>query len=295
MRRNLIIAVLLATAAPLAAQPDYRGELRVFRHQITLQGFRFENFFQARGGAPEEDVNAAGFEYTTAYRRHENGPDFFGSLYVINYGVEGTVNTFGGRVGMSRYGNVHGFYAYLDRMQNGWSFDIGETTANANITSIVGIYSYRVHQDWQLGLSSYSEWQSFDVERTGYEGTYHELEGEVRYRGFGRIFEPRLGYAFAERDVEDPSDRYDHRYWFVELRSRPHPRVDVSVRFRDRTRDYQTVDRVEERDQWQLRGIFRQTNRIAWMARLTHEDVDSSRPNADFDTTRLYAGFIVDF
>ena len=286
---------LLAAAAPLAAQPDYRGEPGVFRHQIQMQVFYFDNFFQARGDDPEIDVTAAGWEYSAATRLTETGPDFFGALYATNYGREGLETSYGGRLGIARYGSVHSFYAYVDRLQNGWSFDTGETTANANITSIYGTYSYRFVPDWQAELTTYNEWQSFDVEETGFEGDYNQLEGEVRYRGFGRIFEPRLGYAIGKRDAENMSDSYDYRHWAIEVTTRPMPQLDLSLRYRDRLRDYETIDRTENRDQIQLRAIFRHSDRLATTAMYTWEDVNSSVPGRDFDKSRLFAGFTIGF
>lgn len=292
--RYLIAALMLAAAVPVLAQPDYRGETGIFRHEIQLQAFHFENFFQARGGVPEESLNAAGFEYGAAYRAKENGPDFFGALYAINYSGEDTETSLGGRLGVARYGSVHSFYAYIDRLENGYAFDIEETTANANITALYGYYSYRFAPDWQAGASTYKELTRFDVE-TGYEGTYNQYEAELRYRGFGRIFEPRIGYGIAEREVDNPTDSYDHRHWFVQIGSRPHPKLDLSLRYRDRRRDYQTVERVEDRGQIQFRAIFRHTDRLATTAMYTHESVTSSIPNRDFDTGRLFAGFTIGF
>ncbi|HVS30069.1 MAG TPA: outer membrane beta-barrel protein [Thermoanaerobaculia bacterium] len=292
--RCLLGGFLLAASAPLAAQPAYRGEPRLFRHEIQLQAYLFNNFFQARGGAPEEDVRAAGVEYGVAYRREENAPDFFGALYAINYAHEGTKTTFGGRIGGSYYGSRHSFYGYLDHMQNGWAFDVEETTANADITALLALYSYRVHPDWQVGLNGYNEWLSFDVD-TGYEGDYYQMEGEVRYRGFGSILEPRIGYAVGRRNVENDRDSYDHRHWFVELSTEPHPNVDLSARYRRRTRDYRTVEREEDRPQIRVRAVFRHNERISWIMQIIREDVDSSLPGRDFETSRVFAGVMLGF
>ncbi|HEU4522403.1 MAG TPA: hypothetical protein VFT12_10390 [Thermoanaerobaculia bacterium] len=287
--------VLLTAAAPLVAQPDYRGEPGVFRHQIQMQVYHFDNFFQARGDTPEIDVTAAGWEYGAATRLTETGPDFFGALYVMNYDREGLATSYGGRAGIARYGSVHSFYGYIDRLQNGWSFDIAEETANANITSLYATYSYRVVRDWQLELTTYNEWQSFDVEETGYDGDYNQLEGEVRYRGFGRIFEPRIAYAVGQRDVDNQTDTYDYRHWAVEVTSRPIPNLDLSLRYRDRTRDYERIDRLEDRGQIQFRAILRHSDRLATTAMITHEDVNSSVPGRDFAKRRIFAGFTIGF
>lgn len=294
LKHHLIAAVLLAGAGPLSAQLNDPGEPRVLRSEIQLQAIRFGNFFQARGGAPEEDVNAAGVEYRATYRFEAEGPDFHGAAYVLNYDERGTETSFGGRFGVSRYGSVHWYNVYLDHMQNGYAFDIDETTANADITALAGSYSYRLTRDWRIGVDSYNEWQRFDVE-TGFENEYVRLQAEARYRGFGRIFEPRVGVATARRNVQNARDSYDEPFWFVQLRSRPNPRLDLSLRYRDRTRDYRTIDRTEDRDQVTFRADFRQTSRMAWTAMVIYEDVNSSLPGRDFDTSRLFTGFTFGF
>jgi hypothetical protein len=294
LTRYFFAALLLATTAPLIAQPDYRGEPREIRSEVQIQGFHFDNFFQARGSVPKQGMNAAGFEYGVAYRPTETSPDIFGALYATNYSRQGTETSFGGRVGLAKYGSVHSIYGYLDYLRNGYSFDVGETRANANITSFFGSYSYRVNPKWQVGLNTYDEWGRFNV-NTGFENDYKELEGEVRYRGFGRVFEPRVGYGLGEQDVRTASDSYDQKHWFVAVTSRPHPRWDLTARYRVRSRDYQNVDREEDRDQILLRAIFHHNGRLATTASFTHETVNSSLPRGDFDTNRLFAGFTVGF
>lgn len=294
MRGQILIAATLLVAAPLFAQPDDRGEYRPYRSEIQLQLYRFDNFFQARGDAPEESVSAGGAEYRAAYRRRPDAPDIYGALYVLNYGHSGTETSFGGRVGVARYGSVHWFNVYVDRLENGWSFDIDETRANANVTTLAGSYSYRLARDWRIGLDSYNEWQRFDV-TTGHENDYQRVEFDVRYRGLRPRLEPSIGYAVGRRNVQDDRDSYDDRQWFVQLSSDPHPRLDLSLRYRNRTRDYRNVTRTDDRNQWQLRAIYRQNSRLRWMAMFTTEDIDSSLQGRDYDTGRLFAGITYGF
>jgi hypothetical protein len=117
----------------------------------------------------------------------------------------------------------------------------------------------------------------------------------VRYRGFGRIAEPRIGLAIGQRDAENNSDSYDYNHWFVQVTSRPIERLDLSLRYRDRNRDYQNADRTEDRGQIQLRAVFRHTDRLATTAVFTHEDVSSSVPGRDFDKSQVFAGFTIGF
>jgi hypothetical protein len=292
--KPLLFATLLI-ALPLAAQPmENENEQRVFRQEVELQLYRFGNFFQAREGQPEEDVNGFGAEYRAAWRQAPGRPDLYGALNVLSYAGNAGETSYGGRVGVSHYGEVHSFNVALDRQENGYSFDVGDRTASASITSLGGQYTYRLARDWDVGAESYLEWQRFDVE-TGSENDYHNLGAQVRYRGFGRLFRPRAGYVVGERDVETASESYDDRYWYVQVDTAPNARLNASLRYRDRTRDYDGA-RTDDRDQWRLRAQWRQTERIAWTGSYTREQVSSSEPGrGSFDTDVLFAGIIVGF
>ena len=279
----------------MSAQPmENENEQRVFRHEIELQLWRFGNFFQARQGQPEEDVNGIGAEYRGAWRLSPGGADLFAGVNVLNYAGGAEQTSYGARVGAAHYGSVHSYYASLDRQENGYSFDVGDQTASASITSITGQYQYRFASDWEAGAETYLEWQRFDVE-TGFENDYRSLGANIRYRGLGRIFRPRLGYVVGQRDVETESQTYDDRYWYVQLDSAPHERVSASLRYRDRTRDYAGA-RTDDRDQWRVRVQFRQTERFAWTASYTRESTTSSDlARGSFDTDVLFAGLILGF
>jgi hypothetical protein len=269
-------------------------ETRVFRHEVELQLYRFGNFFQAREGQPEEDVNGIGAEWRAAWRMAPGRPDFYAALNVLSYSGDAGETSYGGRVGVSHYGAVHSYNFALDRQENGYSFDVGDRTAAANITALSGQYTYRLFRDWEAGAETYLERQRFDVE-TGFENDYHSLGAQVRYRGLGRILRPRIGYVVGERDVEAASESYDDRYWYVQLDSTPFQRLTASFRYRNRTRDY-AGNRTDDRDQWRLRAQLRQTQRLAWTASYTRERVSSNEPGrGSFDTDVLFAGLIVGF
>ncbi|MGZ5431423.1 MAG: hypothetical protein ACXW5U_00370 [Thermoanaerobaculia bacterium] len=293
MKRFLFVALLVTI--PLSGQPmEDENEQRVFRNEVELQLWRFGNFFQAREGQPEEDVNGVGVEYRAAYRRAPGQPDFFAGVNVLNYAGDAGQTSYGARVGASYYGSTHSYYVSLDRQENGYSFDVGDQTASASITALSGQYTYRIASDWDVGAETYLEWQRFDLE-TGFENDYQSLGAQVRYRGLGRVFRPRIGYVVGQRDVETETQSYDDRYWYVQIDTVPHKRVTASVRYRDRTRDYSGA-RTDDRDQWRVRGLFRQTERLAWTASYTRERTSSSEPGrGSFDTDVLFAGFIVGF
>lgn len=289
-----LIATLLFVAAPLLAQPAETDTFRVFRSEVELQAYRFGNFFQARDGQPEQSVNAFGAEYRAAYRARLESPDYYAGINVLHYSGTDTEMAYGARIGSSFYGSVHSYNVYLDRQENGYAFDVGDQTATANITTVGGNYTYRLTRNWQVGLDTYLDWQRFDV-ATGFENEYRSLGAQVRYRGFGPAFQPRIGYVSGEREVRSASDSYDDRYWYVQVNSQPNPRFNGSVRYRSRSRDYQNVAREDDRGQWTLRGTYRQNDRLAWTASYGNEDVQSSLPGRDFQTDGLFAGLIIGF
>lgn len=294
MKKSLLV-LLLTVAAPMLAQPAESDTFRVFRSEVELQAYRFGNFFQARAGEPERSMNAFGAEYRAAYRRTAEAPDYYGSVNVLNYSGNETELAYGVRVGTSHYGSVHSYNAYLDRQENGYSFDVGDDqTATANITTAGVNYGYRITKDWQVGADGYFERQRFDVE-TGSENDYHSIGGQVRYRGFGQVFQPRVGYVVGERDVRNGNGSYDDSYWYVQVNSQPTPAFNGSVRYRSRTRDYQNVDREDDRGQWTVRGTYRINPRLALTGSYGAEDVQSSLPGRDFQTDGLFFGLIVGF
>jgi hypothetical protein len=288
---GLILFILAAT--PLVAQPEERGAYRPFRSEVELQFFRFGNFFQASAGSADESVNGLGVEYRAAWRRTETAPDLYAHLNVLRYSGGASDTSYSGRVGVVHYGSVHSYNVYIDRMENGYAFDLEETAATANITSVSGYYLNRITPDWQVGANVYLERQRFDVQ-TGIENDYRSIGVQARYRGFGNLVQPRIGYVTGEREVDDPAGTYDEDYWYVQVGSEPHPQVNVSLRYRDRTRDYQNIDREDDRDQWLARAAYRQNDRLSWAASLALEDV-SSTSGRDFDTTTFYLGLIYGF
>jgi hypothetical protein len=294
VKRLTIACVIALAATPLVAQPHETAEHRVFRSEVELQLYNFGNFFQARQGLPEESINGYGAEYRAAYRTAPDAPDFYGSLNLLRYGGAASETSYGGRVGVSKYGNVHSYNVYLARQENGYAFEVGDETAAANITTLGGSYSYRVTRKWQAGVDTYFDRQRFDL-HTGFENDYKSIGFQVRYRGFGNVLQPRIGYVTGQRDVETASQSYDESYWYIQLTTVPIPQLSASIRYRDRTRDYQNVDRTDDREQWLLRGTWRQNDRLGWTASYGQESTHSSRPGNDFDTDVGFVGVIIGF
>ena len=72
--------------------------------------------------------------------------------------------------------------------------------------------------------------------------------------------------------------------------------INATFRYRDRSREYESGTRSDDRDQWLLRATFRQSDRLAWTGSYSREQTSSSDPGrGSFETDVLYAGLIVGF
>ena len=280
---------------PLVQQPSSRSSFRsALRNYVELQVYNFGNFYQAREGAPEQNVPALGAAYRAAYAMPGKVPDLYGGATVVRYSGDASDTSITAQFGLSKYEGKHWYDVYVDHTWNGYSFDVEETRASANITSLWGHYSYAINDDWRVGADTYLDWTRFDVD-TGFESDYRSLAAHARYSGFGDLFEPRVGYNVGVRDSADPDDELDDRYWFVQVDSEPHPKLDLSLRYRGRTLDYTNVDRTEDRDQILLRARVKQTGRVVWSAWYRIEDIQSSVPGQNFDRDTGYVGLSFEF
>ena len=300
--RSLIVIV---AALPLFAQqeanpeqvpvpPTPAPETRPIRSAVELQYYSFGNFFQAGPGLPKRRVNALGAAYRAAWAPVANGPDLYGRVSGLRYSGGASETSYTAQLGVSKYGSVHWYDVYVEQTWNGYAFDIDETRASADITALNGHYSYAITPEWRVGTDAYLDWTRFDVD-ADLENDYRSLGFDVRYRGFGDLFQPRVGYVFGQRDSENGTDDAKDRYWFIELRSKVSDAVDVRLRYRDRTREYENIAREDDRAQWTLRGAFKQGPHLTWNASYTTEDVNSSVPARDYDRSTAYVGLTYGF
>jgi hypothetical protein len=286
---RVALITLMLFALPLLGQPRPRG-VDGFRSEIRLQGFHFGNFFQATDSALEEDVRASGLEYRGAWRPQNSPTDFYGHASYLNYSGLDRKDSYAARLGLAHFGRVHEFNAFADRAENRASFDVGDTTALANVTTFAANYGFRITPDWQLGAEGIHERQRFNI-ATGRENEYNAFGGSVRYRGFGRMFSPEVGFLRGNRDVRDERESYDEKTWYARAIMNPTSRVYMSVRYRDRTRDYRVTDpsagnfgRSDDRGQWTVNLVYQFTDRVGASLYYSQEDVISTRAGRDFDT-----------
>jgi hypothetical protein len=300
----VLCSVLVAVAAlPLFAQTEEHPErvpvppvreARPVRSAVELQFYNFGNFFAVGEGQPKHNVNALGAAYRAAWAPVTGGPDLYGRISALRYSGDASDTSYTGQLGVSKYGSVHWYDVYVERTENGYAFDVDETRASADITALSGHYSYGFLEDWRVGTDVYLDWTRFNVD-ANLENDYRSLGFDVRYRGFGDLIQPRLGYVAGQREARNGVDDASDRYWFIELRSKVSDAIDLRLRYRDRTRDYDNISRVDDREQWTLRGTFKQNAHITWNASYTTEEVDSSLPARDFDRSTAYVGLAYAF
>jgi hypothetical protein len=287
-------AGLLVTVTALA-QPSGPATPGTFRSELRLQLLQFDNFLHSTSPADEMDVTAFAAEYRVAQRLREQPVDLYGHLNLIHYDQSGIDTSFGGRIGGVLQGNRHFLNGYLDHQENRPSFEVGDVFGRADTTNLVVDYSIRLTPDWQLGADGILQQQSFqDRERNN---DYNRLGASVRYRGFGRLFSPSIGFYDARRSVRNPNESYDESAWYVQLYSLPRNNLYLSLRYLHRDRDYLTTDpssrnfgRAEDRGSWTFVVDWRTSERLAWLLYYSTEDVDTTRPGGDFRTGFLMFG-----
>jgi hypothetical protein len=292
-------------AVPVAAQESGarggRDESGAgLQSELRLTAWQFDNFFQASEPTLEEDVNALGAELRFASGARTGWAPYFRANY-LEYLEDELDASYGGRVGTRFAGNPHRFEIYLDHQLDRPTFDIGDVFDTADITSLVADYGFRFTRDWELGLQGEAQQQSFN-ELTIKDNDFRAAGASLRYRGFGSVFSPEIGYVAGEREVDDPTETYDQTETYVQLRSAPSDALYLSLRYRMRGRDYTTSDataanfaREDDRDQWALTADWRMGPSLTWNVYFATEDAESTREGRDFSTQTILLGLTYGF
>jgi hypothetical protein len=155
-------------------------------------------------------------------------------------------------------------------------------------------YRSRVSQDWQVGGEAAMAQEDFALSPLK-ESDVWRLGASVRYRGFGSVFSPELGFLTGERDVVDPNEDDDQTDYFVKLRSAPTRPLYLSLRIRFRTRDYSISDprqsnfaREDDRTQLAFTGTYTMGQRWALNLYATHVDADSTKTSRIFTSALAF-------
>lgn len=274
-----IVAVLAAVSA--GAQTPAPGWEFWVRGNAQL----YENFFQAPKGAPEEDVTAVQGEAGASVGLTK-ALTAFGNVNWLHFNDDTLEDSPGVRVGLRGDARPHAFEVYAEMLSNRPSFELDEF-AGADIRRLSGEYAYRFAEDWQVSVDGDLEQQEFDNDARDNE--FGALGAAVRWRG-SRVLSPELGIRVGERDVNDPAQTYDQREVYLQIRSQPVQPLYLSLRFRNRGRDYQNVDREDERRQIALSADYTLSEHLVLNFYGAKEDVDSNVEGRDFDSGFWLAG-----
>lgn len=294
---STLISLLLVIGTAPGAMGQTSDEERTTRFELRLQGYHFDNFFQAGDSALEEDIQAGGAELRLATRLSRVHPvDAYVRGNYLVYDDDRLDRTWGGRVGLQQNGRVHSFDAHVDRQLDRPTFDVGDQFARADIATFSGSYSNRFHPSWQFGVNGLHSDESFELAPEK-DSDFTAGGATLRYRGFGSAFSPEIGFLAGDRNVVDPNEDYRQNDYVLQIRSAPVRPLYLSLRYRHRERDYRIDDpdarnfgRDDERRQWALTAELATGSVVRWTLYATHEDVDSTRPSRDFDTSLILLG-----
>lgn len=291
-----IPVILLLIAAPLSAQPAGTSQPGGFRHDARVQLYLFDNFFHSSNPATEQDVLGLGAEYRAAWRPAQRPMEVFGHVNVLEYDESGLETAFGVRLGLQEDGARHDWRAYLDQSENRPSFDVRNTFATTDRTTLFGGYGFDVTPSWQLGADVTLEQQRFENNPTR-ENEFAGIGANVRYKGFGWRIVPMAGVAIGDRSVEDENESYDDRSWILGIEYIPIDPLYLSASYRDTLRDYGTGDpssfnfgREEDRQQWEVIASYRTSQRISLSLYYLREGVDVPLTGENFDTQLVLFG-----
>ena len=287
MYRITLALLILAAPLALAQQPPQNDP--VWQFWVRGNGQLYENFFQSANDG--ENVTALQGE-AGASLGVSPGIRVYGSanyLHFLDDNIEGSP---GVRVGVRGDRRPHGFDVYAEHLSNRPSFDLDEFQG-ADISRLNGEYSYRFLDDWQASVDGELEQQSFD-EAPERDNDFHQLGAAIRWRG-SRVFSPEIGFRTGERQVEDDLQSYDQNEKYLQIRSQATERLYLSVRFRDRKRDYQNTAREDERRQIAVSADYTLFPDVILNFYGTREWVDTTQPGRDFTSGLFFAGMTYRF
>ena len=234
-----IISVL--TVAQSAAQN--RPEVMAFPPDVTgymrMGGIYHENFFQAPDGGPRRDVMASVLEFRTeeklggenAYRAYLRA-DF--------YQFQQLGSSPGLLAGVGRVQGANQFDLSVFSQWHRPRFDYGDKLEQANLLGTSASYSVRVVSPLEVvALGEYSR-DSLKI-NSSLHGTTYEAGAAVRVRALRRSVSAEAGVLQGASTLNDMR-QYINETAYVALRTSAIPRTYLSVRYRNRLREYTTDD-----------------------------------------------------
>ena len=289
LRVLLAAAALSATALPAFAQSAVPVAV-----QVRFNAAFNDNFFQAATNAPGEDVWARSFEARVAKRPTNGEPVPFGRFELMSYSGLERAGALAG--GVTQDNDRSGFRIEGGYQWNRPRFEVGDEFERADITGIIGEYSRHVTPAVELKALGDLFHESYEIRPLKNNNLYN-LGGAVRYRGFGSVFSPEVGWLWGRRDADDLNEDFDQRQFYIQVRSAALPSTYLSVRFRRRARDYSgdlpglsNVGREDRRNQWTMYADVTATPHVILNLSYWHERAHSTRVTREFSAQAIGFG-----
>lgn len=284
---RVVVACLLLAFPAAAQEPDEERERQpMWGFWVRGSGQIYENFFQAGEGQPEESVFGIVGE-AGASRAIGAALTAYGQVSYVHFDDETLEGSPGVRFGLRGGTRPHAFDVFAEYLDNRPSFELDEFVG-ADIRRISGEYSYRFLEDWQVSVDGDLD----QLQSGGDESRDSDFAGvgaAVRWRG-SRVFSPELGFRIGERDVNDATQTYDQAETYLQIRSQTTEKLYLSFRIRNRTREYQNIDREDDRFQLSLSADYALGENLTLNFYGSQENIDTSVPGRDFDWGMWSAG-----
>lgn len=280
-------------APPAQEQARYQAEL-------SFDFLAFENFFQAPDGVPSTNVYGLRAIGRLGYQAAADGSLLlFGEVGRTWY--DELENSTLVRGGVEYDDNRHALFAAIGLETERPILDVGDGLGTADAVTVQGEYGYLVTRDWELKGSLVLQDQSFEAFPTR-DNYILGVGPAVRYRGFGSVFSPEAGVLFGGRNAVDDDEDHSQTDLYVQVRSAPAPPVYLSVRYRHRTREYDTLEadsrnflREDTRRQLAAVAVIELVDRLDLNLYYAFQAAESTLASRTFDNQLLFAGLAYTF
>jgi hypothetical protein len=287
-------ALALSLMIPIcgeAAQETEKIEI-----QPRFSGLYHANFLQAKDGAPKTNVwaNVVEVRFLRKLDEYRKGLQVYGLADQTTYSAFDASRLLG--AGLELRDRPHSLRLYARRRFKRPAFFIGDELDTYGIFRVNGEYAHRLTREYELkGLFDYYR-QSYDMTK-GLNNKTLFWGGAVRYRGFGYRFSPELGFRRGRQDTADDHGDYSQKELLVTVRSVATPTIYLSVRYRYRSRNYDTTlpgsrnfERHDSRHAVRALATIRTGELLLWDVYFSRENADSLRLTRIFITTTFGLG-----
>lgn len=288
----LVVPSLASSQAPEGSRTE--GRLRLFPA-------RHENFFQKADGEPKLDVDTMLLDarITHDLGRADGWRGYLAPRYT--FFEDDLDDSSGALLGFRFDGRPHAADIGLRYEQDRPAFDVGDEFDQANVMTLEAEYGWRFTDAWELGLLGTARRQEFD-RRPIKDNDVVRGGVSLRFRGWGYVLSPEIGFETGHRDADDANQVRDSTRLWVMFRSLATEKLYLTLRYRRRHYEY-TIDdplesnfrREDDRDQWTLSVNYTVARRVTLQAYYDYLDADSDKPSRIFTSQLIGVGTSVHF